>query len=355
METLAFTLQAAEKFGPEPSLVPLFVEALETGQQGGTDPQDVFKSTLLKSSPELARRILDGWENASRSKRPRTAAPTQQAVRYANDSRSWEERVRARTAEYTAYHAAIKGYKRSLIRAEVRRALEVGVQNWTPSDSVRANKSLLYEVSRAVWGEFTVGVCETVGVDVEPTSPVYGVRFSRIRCRDKDEVGHDEVYVVSIAVDGGGTLKADTSPKYSMNDSDDNVKYPVRFIYPPTDPKGFLDIAIELWEDDGGYDDAVKAIAGLAAAVAAAGAASKNPYVIGAGVALGLIAGLVGIAGLFDHNDRYGQEGLSWLTDADLAAGVGPYTKTFVNKDEGILDFTQWNYDLQFDLILASS
>jgi hypothetical protein len=52
-----------------------------------------------------------------------------------------------------------------------------------------------------------------------------------------------------------------------------------------------LDLAVELWEDDGGYDEAAKAIAGIAAAVAA----SSNPYVIGAGVALGLIAGLVGI------------------------------------------------------------
>lgn len=351
MQTPSFMIKATKIFGPEPSLVPLFVEALDTGQKGGNDPQDVFKNTLMKSSPELVQRILDGWQNTPQRKRPQAATLGKQRRQDQND-RSWHERVQSGVAEYTAYHAAIKRYRKSLIRAEMRRALEIGVQNWTPSDSVRADKTLLYEVSRAIWADLSIDCC-AIGVDGDPppTRPVYGVRLSRIKCRETDEVGHDEVYVITIAVDGAGSLKADTSPKYSMNDSDANVRYPNRFIYAPLDPKGFLDVAIELWEDDGGYDAAAKAIAGLAAAVAAAGTVAVNPWVIGAGAALGLIAGLVGIAGLLDHNDRYGQDGLSWVSDADLAAGVGPYMKSFVNKDDGIFDFTQWNYDVQFDLV----
>jgi hypothetical protein len=125
-------------------------------------------------------------------------------------------------------------------------------------------------------------------------------------------------------------------------------------MYPGSDPGSFLDLAVELWEDDGGYDEAAKAIAGLGAAVAAAGAASGNPYVIGAGVGLALIGGLIGIAGWIQDDDRYGQDELSWLSDADLAAGVGPYTVSFINRDTGWRDFSQWNYDLQIDLVLTS-
>lgn len=69
MATRSFTEQCERIFGPEPSLVPLFVEALETGQRGGSDPEDVFLTTLRESSPDLVDRILDGWKNASRVER----------------------------------------------------------------------------------------------------------------------------------------------------------------------------------------------------------------------------------------------------------------------------------------------
>ncbi|WP_405933717.1 hypothetical protein [Streptomyces sp. NBC_00827] len=269
---------------------------------------------------------------------------------------SWGERVRDRAAEYSTYHESIARLKRHLIKAEVSRALEVGVPNWTPSDEIKANKSLLYEATRAVWGELTAGSrCEQVLVDDEtPARPRYALRLSRIKCNNKDEHGHDEVYVVSVVVDGAGNLRAETTPRYRMNDGDTDVKWPNQYMYPGTDPGGFLDLAVELWEDDGGYGAVAGAIAGLGASVAAAGAATGNPYVIGSGVALGLIGGLVGIAGLFRHDVRYGQEEISWLSDADLAAGVGPLTRSFINRDTGWRDLTQWNYDLQIDLVRTS-
>ncbi|MBO3681819.1 hypothetical protein [Streptomyces sp. NEAU-YJ-81] len=358
MATRSFTEQCERIFGPEPSLAPLFVEGLETGQRGGSDPEDVFATTLRESSPDLVDSILDGWKKTSRVDQAGRATSRSRGVRDRTKERgySWEERVRNRAAEYSAYHDAIARLKRHLIKAEVSRALDVGVSNWTPSDEVKANKSLLYEATQAVWGELTIGPrCgQVLAVGETPARPRYALRLSRIKCNDKDEIGHDEVYVVSVVVDGAGNLRAETSPRYRMNDGDTDVKWPNRYMYPGADPGGFLDLAVELWEDDGGYGEVVKAIAGLGAAVAAAGAATTNPYVLGAGVALGLISGLVGIAGLFRHDVRYGREERSWLSDADLAAGVGPYTVSFINRDTGWRDFTQWNYDLQIDLVLTS-
>ena len=356
MATRSFTKQSEQIFGPEPSLVPLFVEALETGQRGGSDPQDVFATTLRESSPDLVDRILDGWKKTSGADQTR-ATSRFQGVRdlKKEGDYSWEERVRDRAAEYSAFHESIARLKRGLIKGEVSRALEVGVSNWTPSDEVKANKSLLYEATRAVWGELVTSPCDGLLADGEtPAKPKYALRLSRIECHDKDEVGHDEVYVVSVAVDGSMGLRAETSPQYRMNDSDENVKWPNRYLYPGSEPGGVLDLAGELWEDDGGYGEAAAAIAALGAAIAAAGAAGVNPYVVAAGVALSIIGGLIGIAGLFRADVRYGQEELSWLSATDLAAGVGPYTFSFINRDTGWTDFTQWNYDLQIDLVVTS-
>jgi hypothetical protein len=125
-----------------------------------------------------------------------------------------------RATECAAYRESIAQFKRRLIKAEVGRALEVGVPKWTPSDQVKANKSLLYEVTRAVWGELTShNHCERAFANGEaPARPRYALRLSRIECINKDEVRHNEVYVVSVLADGAGALKADTSPRYRMND-----------------------------------------------------------------------------------------------------------------------------------------
>jgi hypothetical protein len=358
MATPSFTQQCAKMFGPEPPLVPLFVEALENGRRGGSDPEDVFVTMLRESSPDLVDSILEGWKRAPMRDRRRMLTSRLQGVRHLTNTGeadfSWEDRVRVRAAEYSAYHESIAQLKRQLIRDEVSRALEVGVPNWTPSDQVKGNKSLLYEATRAVWGQLThPDPCEYTVDGEPPNRPRYSLRLSRIQCTNKDEVGHDEVYVVSIVVDGTGGIRTDTSPTYSINDSDSDVKWPNRYLYTPADPGGFLDFAFELWEDDGNYAAIAAAVAGLGAALVGAGAAGVNPWVVLAGVALGIIAGLLGIAGLFRRDMRYGLEHLTWGSDADLAAGVGPYTAHFVNSDEGWTDFTQWNYRVQMDLLVT--
>ena len=159
METPSFTLEVAKKFGPEPSLVPLFIEALEIGQGGGSNPEDVFKSTLLKSSPELVQRILVGWKNTPKPKRARKVAPEQQGLRYPNDS-SWRERVQTRIAEYTTYHAAIKRYKRSLIAAKCAAQWRLVCRTGHLHMPCAPTSRLLYEGHGRFWGEFTVGFCE---------------------------------------------------------------------------------------------------------------------------------------------------------------------------------------------------
>ena len=79
--TRSFTRQCEQTFGAEPSLVPLFVEALETGQRGGSDPEDAFATTLHESSPDLVERILDGWKKTSRADQTRRESSRFQGVR----------------------------------------------------------------------------------------------------------------------------------------------------------------------------------------------------------------------------------------------------------------------------------
>ena len=155
MATRSFILQYEKTFGPEPSLVPLFVEALETGQRGGSGSLDVFKTTLLASSPRLVEQILDGRYKTSRASRNRGAAPLPQ----------------------------------------VGRALKDG-------------QSFLYEASRAVWADVATGCCRRSLPDELPARPRYGLRLSQIRCRDKDEVGHDEVYACRLPWTGRALSRA---------------------------------------------------------------------------------------------------------------------------------------------------
>jgi hypothetical protein len=112
-----------------------------------------------------------------------------------------------------------------------------------------------------------------------------------------------------------------------------------------------LDFAFELWEDDGSYGEAAAAIATLGLALGSASKLGGNPYVLAAGVTLGVIAGLVGLAGLLREDTRYGQEQMAWVSDTDLATGVGPRTVSLINSDTGWRDLTQWNYRVQIDLV----
>ena len=51
------------EFGNEPSLVPLFVEALLTGDPEGKNPQDVFLRAVADASPETSEAIGAAWNH----------------------------------------------------------------------------------------------------------------------------------------------------------------------------------------------------------------------------------------------------------------------------------------------------
>jgi hypothetical protein len=348
------------EFGPEPSLVPLFVEALLTGRSNGKGPMHEFYRSVIEASPETHDAIIKGWEAMpSKEKRHRYG-------RWVLDGSEgpWLERVLEQSICFAEHRQKVDRRVRNILRRELDRAIEVGPTRWEPSDDIKGNKTLLYLAQKHIWQNFAGSRNSCCGLadheeDKPEAKPHYGVKLSKISCFEQDEWGNDEIYIASIAVDGNGDVIAGLTPIYSMDDGD--VRYPNRFLYPMKDPKGFVDVAIEIWDDDGGYDEAAKAFVALGAGGAAIGgglvklaaASSLGPGVLIAGGVLVAIAGLLALADFLDDDDRYGALAFSWHSSNELQSGVGAETKSIVNKDTGFFDITSYNYDVEITLLTS--
>lgn len=339
----------------EPSLVPLLVEGLLTGNPKGRNPQDVFVKTLINESEETYGAILAGWEALS----PREKKLRYSVTREGTTTAPWVERLVLQSNKILEFKRNEDQSRRRLIRREFERALATGPANWRPSEEIQGNKTLSYLVQKKIWNEFTsvseAKCCDRSRADGENKSenePNYGVKLTKITCYEHDETFHDEIYAVSVVVDGKGKIQAETSAVYDMNDGDDDVVYPNKWLYAMNNPSGFLDTAVELWEDDGDYEDAAKAVAALGVAVAAIPGGGVTKV---AGIALASIGGLIALASWLDDDDKFGVETKTWGSAAELQSGVGPYVKSFVNYDTGFFDITSYNYDLQFELLTAET
>lgn len=338
----------------EPSLVPILVEGLLTGNPEGRNPQDIFARELIEASEETYKAILVGWENLS----PKVKKHRYQFDREDALDAPWVERLTFQSNRLLEYRRNVDESRRKFIQREFGRALIVGPANWQPSEELQHNKTLSYLVQKKIWSQLATanearcsGFPRADGEADPEREPNYGLKLTKITCHEHDEVRHDEIYAVSVVVDGKGKIQAETSAKYDMNDGDDDVVYPNKWLYAMNNPAGFLDSAIELWEDDGDYEDAAKAVAAVGVAVASIPGGGVTKV---AGIALASIGGLIAIAGWLDDDDKFGVETKTWGSETDLQSGIGPYVKSFVNYDTGIFDITSYNYDLQFELLTAA-
>lgn len=334
-----------------PSLIPIFVEGLIKGNPKGKNPEDLFVRALINQNEDVYKSILTGWETMSkREKRLGYGIPDD-----AIGKGDWVQRLEFQTKLLVDHRKKEKKELQTLVNLEFSRALSSGAANWQPSEELKNRKTLSYLVQKKIWERLAISdnainkCCSKADGDDEPKPKTnYGIKLSKITCLEKDETGHDEVYIMSIVVDNTGVPVLKTSKVFSMNDSDENVKYPDEWLYPWKDPKGYMDIAATLWEDDGGYKEAAAAAAALAAGLAAIPDVTATKV---AAIALGVVSGLLTVAGWLDSNDNYGTIAKTWASEPQLHAEVGSFVDSIINYDTGWTDFTSYHYEIQFDLL----
>ncbi len=91
---------------------------------------------------------------------------------------------------------------------------------------------------------------ELVGIRPDqPPSGEYTFRLSRVLCEDQEDLfGDDEIFFASVAVDGSGTVTAQTSQTWSMDVG--QLRDVFWTVYPMANPKQFLDISVQMYESD---------------------------------------------------------------------------------------------------------
>lgn len=328
---------------PKISFVPIIMRALTNAD---TDAETkAFKQRL---GAKLVKQLTDNWSRMpTRDKYNRYFMSREQPL-----SGNFATQMAMASKLWAAEREAIVRKRKETIKKEVDRALVMGVGNYEPSLVVAADKTILYEVNKWISHKlYYTCRCEQAGAtDAPPPEPPkkFGVKVSKLKCHDQRETGHDEIYLVSAAVDGNGKLVSMVSNKLSIDDDDDDVLYPNYYVYPMQDPNGFLDLAIAMWEDDGGYGGAATYVTSIGAAIATI----PSPYTIVAGVALQIIGGLIGLASWLDDDDHYGDAYKTWASSAALQAGVGSYILSYYEVDTGWSDDGH-DFDLTINLMSA--
>ncbi|MDX2121003.1 MAG: hypothetical protein SF070_08030 [Gemmatimonadota bacterium] len=327
---------------PRVSFLPTIMEALSRPQ---ADPAAkafaaALGAPLVKELQERWKR-LPGAELNRRFYLSRTMRPPagDLATQLSALSRAWQ-----------ASREQLMAARKRVIKTEVDRALTAGLGAYTPGPAIQADKTLAYEVWRRLYGKLVGCRCEEAGESPPPAAPArkYGLKVTRLKCHDQREAGHDEIYLVGTAVDGKGQLITSISPKYSIDDDDDDVLYPNYWVYPMQDPAGFLDVSLAMWEDDGGYADAAAKVSAIGKAIASL----PSPYTVAAGVAITIIGEILGLASALDEDDHYGDASRSWPTATNLEAGVGAYVLGYYEVDSGWFDDGH-DFDVTLNLLSA--
>lgn len=333
-------MNIAPTLRPRVSFIPIIVNALANQQN------DASAKKFAAALDNVADPIVKGWERLSGPER---------AKRF-NIGRSWQPpqgdlaaQLAAAATAWKNERAQIVQGRKKLIKAELDRALSMGLASYTPPPAFTRDKALAYEFQKSLYGKLFGCRCESADTATPPAKAAkYGVKVTKVKCHDQREVGNDEVYLVGAAVDGNGQIVSTISNKMSIDDGDGDVLYPNYWVYPMQDPNGFLDLGISMWEDDGGYAEAGRAVAAIGSAIATL----PNPYTIGAGVALAIIGEALLLFSWFDNDDFYGSATRTWGSAASLAAGVGSYVMGYYEVDEGWLDDGH-DFDVTINMLAA--
>ena len=244
--------------------------------------------------------------------------------------------------------------RRKKIKEEYSRFMRLGFEKYVLSEDVLRDKALATEAFKFLVAKTGANGCRCEKPEATdpppPPKKKHGICTQKLKCYNQCESGHDEVYLISVAVDGNGNSINKVSPKYSIDDDSDDVCYPHFWIYPTQDTNGFLDIAIQMMEDDGGYQDTANSISTIGSTVSAVGTAIGNPIVFGAGAALVIIGEITSIICDLDDDDDYGTLYRTWPSRAYLEAGVGAYIWNYSGEDWAGDNF---DFDLTVQLFQA--
>lgn len=316
---------------PRMPFVPTIIDALR--KPGKDHIATEFRNRL---GEKLTKMALAAWDNL-----PNNLKQTRyHSGIYRDLSGTLDVKLTALSNLYTAERKQLGRARRKLVKAEVTRMMASGLGAYSPpEDRILASEAWRH------WTERTGGHgcrCEKPEEPPPEQPKKFGLRTTKLKCYNQTETGHDEVYLVSVAVDGRGAVITRLSPKWSIDDDDDDVLYPNHWIYPMQDAGGFLDVALDLWEDDGGYDDVGQSLMALGGAVSIVS--------LGAGAALAIIGGVVSLISSLDDDDQYGTATLTWASALQLESGVGTYIKSYYGEDHT----GDW-FDLDLSVSLASA
>lgn len=80
-----------------------------------------------------------------------------------------------------------------MINLEFHKTLSKGLNSWKPSKDLKKRKTLSYKVQKGIYDKFyTAGVLvdscfKKSNADDNETQPNYGLRLSKIKCKENDE------------------------------------------------------------------------------------------------------------------------------------------------------------------------
>jgi hypothetical protein len=311
---------------PSVRFLPIIASALDPN--GGADAQ-AFREAFPAA---LRERVLFAWNRLPERERLRRFG------RPAPAAGAFADRLQRASLAYQEARRELESNERALLHREALGALRVGIGAYRPSAEIAQSASLTRQLWELIGSKLAAhdddDCCDE---DAPAPQPRYGLRIRKVTCRDQTEGNgilpgndDDEVYFVSVAVDGAGRLIARRSPKVRIDDDDNSSESLAgAWIYPVQDPGGFLDAAVSMYEDDGGYGAVGEHIANLGQALTQI----PQPYVVTAGVAIQIIGEVIQIADLVDEDDYFGTRSLRWTTAASLAGGVGSTSKTYWGED----------------------
>ncbi len=317
----------------------------------GNPARDPLAQQIVTDLGPLANTLTTKWQ----------AMPMQRKINrfFIRQPQSWltVPRIDLKN-QFLAYCAAFNAGRKQLIEDMKREILAeyklymANVGRYVPSQRFASDRVMMTYLLRYINSRTGANGCRCEKPEPEPAPPrpKFGAVTSRLKCYDQTETGHDEVYLVCVAVDGNGKYVSTVSNKFSIDDDSDDLLFPRHWIYPMQDPNKFLDIAVRMIEDDGGYDSIAGAFRAVGGVVSAIGGAVGNPIAVGAGAALSLIGGVIDVIGDLDGDDDYGVQTKTWSSDSQLQSGVGSYLLSYTGED-----WSGDNYDLDLSVRLDTA
>ncbi len=157
-----------------------------------------------------------------------------------------------------------------------------------------------------------------------------------MKCNEQEDwTGDDDIYFVSVIIDGNGKVNAQQTPSWEMDTGQTRNIY--WNLYPMRDPNNYLEICVRMYEVDGSYNaigNIVTALGGVAAVAS-----------MGAGAAISAIGQIIILLGGLDPDDDLGTHGFLFNGAVNLHTSVGVINRSYLGDGA--------DYDVRFQLIEA--